>query len=469
MCDMISEQSTEKIGRMKKLRRTLSESFSRLALKKDDNNFDEICVAKMSTHNSQAVDSVIKPLDTIPEDRKVRVQRTQSSFDPFDKPTSQVKRVHSENNACINTKCSSGGKESPKLRRHSSPSSPTSPKFGKADSYEKLEKLGEGSYATVYKGKSKVHGKLVALKVIRLQEEEGTPFTAIREASLLKGLKHTNIVLLHDIIHTKETLTLVFEYVHTDLCQYMDKHPGGLLPDNVKLFLFQLLRGLSYIHQRYILHRDLKPQNLLISDNGELKLADFGLARAKSVPSHTYSNEVVTLWYRPPDVLLGSTEYSTCLDMWGVGCIFVEMIQGVAAFPGMKDVQDQLERIFLVLGTPTEETWPGVHSLPHLKTDRFTQYSSKKLRHAWNKLDYVPHAEDLASKLLQCFPKNRLSAHAALNHEYFSDLPPRLWELSDMSSVFSVPSVKLQPEIGDSSKVYGRSGNHGKSFLNHKH
>ncbi|KAG2464863.1 CDK14 kinase, partial [Polypterus senegalus] len=143
----------------------------------------------------------------------------------------------------------------------------------------------------------RVNGKLVALKVIRLQEEEGTPFTAIREASLLKGLKHANIVLLHDIIHTKETLTLVFEYV---------------------LFLFQLLRGLSYIHQRYILHRDLKPQNLLISDTGELKLADFGLARAKSVPSHTYSNEVVTLWYRPPDVLLGSTDYSTCLDMWQV-------------------------------------------------------------------------------------------------------------------------------------------------------
>ncbi|XP_051872646.1 cyclin-dependent kinase 14 isoform X4 [Pristis pectinata] len=387
MCDMISDQSAEKISRMKKLRRTLSESFSRLALKKEDNSFDE----------------------------------------------------------------------------------PTSPKFGKADSYEKLEKLGEGSYATVYKGKSKVNGKLVALKVIRLQEEEGTPFTAIREASLLKGLKHANIVLLHDIIHTKETLTLVFEYVHTDLCQYMDKHPGGLHPENVKLFLFQLLRGLSYIHQRYILHRDLKPQNLLISDTGELKLADFGLARAKSVPSHTYSNEVVTLWYRPPDVLLGSTEYSTCLDMWGVGCIFVEMIQGVAAFPGMKDIQDQLERIFLVLGTPTEETWPGVSSLPYLKTDRFTQYSSKKLRQAWNKLDYVAHAEDLASKLLQCFPKKRLSALSALNHEYFSDLPPRLWELSDMSSVFVVPTVKLQPEVDDSSKVFGRSNSHGKGFLNHKH
>uniref|UniRef100_A0A8B9DXT3 Cyclin-dependent kinase 14 n=1 Tax=Anser cygnoides TaxID=8845 RepID=A0A8B9DXT3_ANSCY len=408
----------------------------------------QICVTKMSTRNCQGMDSVIKPLDTIPEDKKVRVQRTQSSFDPFEKPTNQVKRVHSENNACINFKTSSAGKESPKVRRHSSPSSPTSPKFGKADSYEKLEKLGEGSYATVYKGKSKVNGKLVALKVIRLQEEEGTPFTAIREASLLKGLKHANIVLLHDIIHTKETLTLVFEYV---------------------LFLFQLLRGLSYIHQRYILHRDLKPQNLLISDTGELKLADFGLARAKSVPSHTYSNEVVTLWYRPPDVLLGSTEYSTCLDMWGVGCIFVEMIQGVAAFPGMKDIQDQLERIFLVLGTPNEDTWPGVHSLPHFKPERFTQYSPKNLRQAWNKLSYVNHAEDLASKLLQCFPKNRLSAQAALSHEYFSDLPPRLWELTDMSSIFTVPNVRLQPETGESMRVFGKNNSYGKGVSNSKH
>ena len=137
----------------------------------------------------------------------------------------------------------------------------------------------------------------------------------------------------------------------------MERHPGGLDHRNVRLFLFQLLRGLTYCHKRRVLHRDVKPQNLLISEIGELKLADFGLARAKSVPSHTYSHEVVTLWYRPPgefslnevfcrifnklkstffhlDVLLGSTEYSTSLDMWGVGCIFVEMITGMPTFPG---------------------------------------------------------------------------------------------------------------------------------------
>ena len=168
--------------------------------------------------------------------------------------------------------------------------------YGKLDAYIKLEQLGEGSYATVFKGFSNLTKQVVALKEIRLQEEEGTPFTAIREASLLKELKHTNIVTLHDIIHTKTSLTFVFEYLSTDLSQYLENHPGGLSPRNVKLFMFQLFRGLAYCHARRILHRDVKPQNLLISEIGELKLADFGLARAKSVPSHTYSHEVVTLW-----------------------------------------------------------------------------------------------------------------------------------------------------------------------------
>jgi cyclin-dependent kinase 17 len=130
---------------------------------------------------------------------------------------------------------------------------------------------------------------------------------------------------------------------------------------NVKLFLYQLLRGLSYCHSKQILHRDLKPQNLLINLRGELKLADFGLARAKSIPTKTYSNEVVTLWYRPPDVLLGSTDYSTHIDMWGVGCIFYEMVNGKPLFPGTK-VEDELYLIFKTLGTPNEDVFPGINS-----------------------------------------------------------------------------------------------------------
>uniref|UniRef100_A0A8C9FZ76 Protein kinase domain-containing protein n=1 Tax=Pavo cristatus TaxID=9049 RepID=A0A8C9FZ76_PAVCR len=185
-----------------------------------------------------------------------------------------------------------------------------------------------GTYATVYKGRSKLTENLVALKEIRLEHEEGAPCTAIREVSLLKDLKHANIVTLHDIVHTDKSLTLVFEYL-VNSCLWSN------------LFKCSLLRK--------VLHRDLKPQNLLINEKGELKLADFGLARAKSVPTKTYSNEVVTLWYRPPDVLLGSSEYSTQIDMWGVGCIFFEMASGRPLFPG-STVEDELHLIFRLLG-----------------------------------------------------------------------------------------------------------------------
>ncbi|XP_041935827.1 cyclin-dependent kinase 15 isoform X2 [Alosa alosa] len=322
--------------------------------------------------------------------------------------------------------------------------------FGTAASYLNLEKLGEGTYATVYKGISRINGHLVALKVIRMKTEEGVPFTAIREASLLKGLKHANIVLLHDIIHTRESLTFVFEYVQTDLAQYMSQHPGGLNPYNVRIFMFQLLRGLSYIHGHRILHRDLKPQNLLISYLGELKLADFGLARSKSIPCQTYSAEVVTLWYRPPDVLLGSTDYSTALDIWGAGCIFIEMLQGAPAFPGVADVFEQLQKIWAVIGVPTEETWPGVSQLPNYKPEWFLPCKPKQFRDVWKRLAQLPYkTEDLAMQMLLAIPRERISAQDAQQHAYFNTLPPPLLQLRDTVSVFKVPGVRLEPEARD--------------------
>ncbi|XP_069471607.1 cyclin-dependent kinase 15 [Ambystoma mexicanum] len=322
--------------------------------------------------------------------------------------------------------------------------------FGTASSYLNLEKLGEGSYATVYKGISRINGQLVALKVISMKTEEGVPFTAIREGSLLKGLKHANVVLLHDIIHTRESLTFVFEYVQTDLAQYMSQHPGGLHPSNVRLFMFQLLRGLAYIHHQQVLHRDLKPQNLLISYLGELKLADFGLARAKSIPSQTYSAEVVTLWYRPPDVLLGATDYSSELDIWGAGCIFIEMLQGRPALPGSSDVREQLEKIWSVLGAPNEETWSGVSSLPNYKAEwLLLPCKAKPLRAQWSRLGRAIGAEELAFRMLKCFPKDRISAKQALALDFFQTLPHQLHQLPDVRSVFTVPGVRLEPELSD--------------------
>ncbi|KAJ7399769.1 Cyclin-dependent kinase 18 [Pitangus sulphuratus] len=330
--------------------------------------------------------------------------------------------------------------------------------FGKLETYVKLDKLGEGTYATVFKGRSKLTENLVALKEIRLEHEEGAPCTAIREVSLLKNLKHANIVTLHDIIHTERSLTLVFEYLDNDLKQYLDNCGNLMSVHNVKIFMFQLLRGLAYCHGRKILHRDLKPQNLLINERGELKLADFGLARAKSVPTKTYSNEVVTLWYRPPDVLLGSTEYSTPIDMWGVGCIHYEMVTGRPMFPG-STVKEELHLIFRLLGTPTEDTWPGITSNEEFKAYNFTQYRAQPLINHAPRLD--SEGIDLLTNLLLYRAKGRISAEAALQHPYFKSLGERVHLLPDNASIFSLKEIQLQKDPGYRGSAFQQSGGTG--------
>jgi len=317
--------------------------------------------------------------------------------------------------------------------------------FGRIDTYTKLDKLGEGTYATVYKGKSRLTDNLVALKEIRLEHEEGAPCTAIREVSLLKDLKHANIVTLHDIVHTEKSLTLVFEYLERDLKQYMDDCGAILAMNNVKLFLFQMLRGLAYCHARRVLHRDLKPQNLLINERGELKLADFGLARAKSVPTKTYSNEVVTLWYRPPDVLLGSTEYSTPIDMWGVGCIFYEMASGRPLFPG-STVEDELHLIFKVLGTPTEATWPGISRSTELSSYKFPHYTAESLVARAPRLD--PEGIQLLSSFLYFEARRRVGAREAMRSNYFNSLGNQAMALKDSESLLNCPGVHLAKDPG---------------------
>lgn len=313
--------------------------------------------------------------------------------------------------------------------------------FGRIESYTKLEKLGEGTYATVYKGRSCITGMMVALKETRLEHEEGAPCTAIREVSLLKGLKHANIVTLHDLIHTPKSLTLIFEYVDRDLKQYMDACCGKISLYNVRLFVYQLLRGLEYCHRRKVLHRDLKPQNLLIGENGELKLADFGLARAKSVPTKTYSHEVVTLWYRPPDVLLGSTDYSTPIDMWGVGCIFFEMCTAKALFPG-STVEEELYLIFKTRGIPTEGTWPGITTSPEFLNGDFPKSAGEPLVQLAPRL--CADGLDLMEQFLKYPPRWRINAKEAMHHPWFRELPKEVHTAADTMSIFSIPGVSLQ-------------------------
>lgn len=272
----------------------------------------------------------------------------------------------------------------------------------------------------VFKGRNRQTGELVALKEIHLDSEEGTPSTAIREISLMKELKHENIVGLHDVIHTENKLMLVFEYMDGDLKRYMDTQGdrGALKPMIIKSFMYQLLKGIAFCHENRVLHRDLKPQNLLINSKGQLKIGDFGLARAFGIPVNTFSNEVVTLWYRAPDVLLGSRSYNTSIDIWSAGCIMAEMYTGRPLFPGTTN-EDQIVRIFRIMGTPTERTWPGITQLPEYKAT-FQMYATQDLRQILPQIDHS--GIDLLQRMLQLQPERRISAQDALKHPWFTDL-----------------------------------------------
>jgi cyclin-dependent kinase 1 len=255
--------------------------------------------------------------------------------------------------------------------------------------YVKIEKIGEGTYGVVYKGKNKITNQLVALKKIRLEnDEEGVPSTAIREISLLRELQHPNIVSLMDVLMQENKLYLVFEFLSMDLKKYMETVvPANTLldPQLVKSYLFQITQGILYCHKRRTMHRDLKPQNLLIDHNGVIKLADFGLARAFGIPIRVYTHEVVTLWYRAPEVLLGAQRYSCAIDIWSIGCIFSEMATRKPLFHGDSEI-DQLFKIFRILSTPSEETWPGVSELQDYKSS-FPMWRTVNLREAVRVLD----------------------------------------------------------------------------------
>jgi len=287
----------------------------------------------------------------------------------------------------------------------------------KLDKYQKIEKIGEGTYGVVYKARDRTTGKIIALKKIRLEhEDEGVPSTAIREISLLKELQHPNIVSLHDVVHNDFKLYLVFEYLDQDLKKYMDS-VAKVQTNLVKSYMYQLIKGIEWCHAHRVLHRDLKPQNLLIDRNGWLKLADFGLARAFGVPVRQYTHEVVTLWYRAPEILLGSTCYSTPVDIWSIGCIFAEMLTKRPLFPGDSEI-DELFRVFRTLGTPNESTWPGVSQFPDYKPS-FPDWPAQPIKKAVQTNDNL--AIDLLSKMLIYEPGKRISAKQALLHPYFQD------------------------------------------------
>lgn len=296
--------------------------------------------------------------------------------------------------------------------------------------YKKLFKLGEGTYGVVYKALDNRTNQHIALKKIRLDDEdEGIPATAIREVSLLKEVAdHGNIVRLIDVVYIKQRLYLAFEFLDYDLKKYIDKVKNPMEPLLIQSYMYQLLSGIEFCHKRRVIHRDLKPANLLINTKGVMKIADFGLARAFGVPLRNYSHNVVTLWYRAPEILLGSPKYSTPVDIWSCGCIFAEMVTRKPLFPGDAEI-DQLYKIFGAFGTPTEDMWPGVSELPDYNPATFPKFKARPMREVVPSsgpcgLDELGY--DLLTRMLEYEPSRRISAKEALKHPYFDTIRAKL-------------------------------------------
>lgn len=285
--------------------------------------------------------------------------------------------------------------------------------------YIKGAALGEGTFGVVTKAEDTVTHKIVAIKKIRLGKyKEGVNFTAVREIKLLQELKHPHVIELVDCFPHKRNLNLVFECCESDLEAVIKDKFLNLGTPAIKSYLQMTLKAVGYCHKAWVLHRDLKPNNLLIAPNGALKLADFGLARVFGSPNRKFTHQVFARWYRAPELLLGSKIYGPGVDLWAVGCIFAELMLRKPYLPGSSDI-DQLGRIYNALGTPTDTTWPGHKTLPDYM--EFQSVAAPDLRQTFKTAP--PDALDLLKQLLLFDPNRRLTAEQALKHPYFSSQP----------------------------------------------
>ncbi|XP_046726596.1 cyclin-dependent kinase 11B isoform X4 [Silurus meridionalis] len=292
------------------------------------------------------------------------------------------------------------------------------------EEFQCLNRIEEGTYGVVYRAKDKKTDEIVALKRLKMEKEkEGFPITSLREINTILKAQHPNIVTVREIVvgSNMDKIYIVMNYVEHDLKSLMETMKQPFLPGEVKTLMIQLLRGVRHLHDNWILHRDLKTSNLLLSHKGILKIGDFGLAREYGSPLKPYTPVVVTLWYRGPELLLGAKEYSTAVDMWSVGCIFGELLTQKPLFPGKSEI-DQINKVYKDLGSPSEKIWPGYNELPAVKKMTFTEYPYNNLRKRFGAL-LSDQGFDLMNKFLTYCPAKRISADDALKHEYFRETP----------------------------------------------
>ncbi|KAG2597589.1 probable serine/threonine-protein kinase At1g54610 isoform X2 [Panicum virgatum] len=293
----------------------------------------------------------------------------------------------------------------------------------RADTFEKLNKIGSGTYSNVYRARDTVSGRIVALKKVRFDnlEPESVKFMA-REILILRTLNHPNVIKLEGLVTSRMScsLYLVFEYMEHDLAGLAASPDIKFTLPQIKCYMQQLLSGLEHCHDNNVLHRDIKGSNLLLDNNGILKIADFGLA-AFFDPRHKRSmtSRVVTLWYRPPELLLGATDYGVGIDLWSAGCILAELLYGKPIMPGRTEVE-QLHKIFKLCGSPSEEYWKK-SKLPHATIFKPQQPYKRCIRETFK--DFPASALPLVETLLSIDPAERQTATAALHSDFFSTEP----------------------------------------------
>ncbi|RUS76019.1 hypothetical protein EGW08_016224 [Elysia chlorotica] len=291
--------------------------------------------------------------------------------------------------------------------------------------FEKLNRVGEGTYGIVYRARDVESNKIVVLKKMKFDnttQKNGIHITGLREINILLNLSHENIVEMTEVVVGKslESIFLVMEYCEQDLASLLDNMAAPFSEPQVKCIMLQLLSGLQYLHENFIIHRDLKVSNLLMTDKGCVKIADFGLARKYELPLKPMTPTVVTLWYRAPELLLGSKTHTTAIDIWSAGCIMGELLAHKPLLPGRSEMH-QIDLILDMLGTPNDAIWPEFSSLPALENFTLKKQPYNNLKHTF------PWLSEAGIRLLNVLfmydPKRRISAEDSLQSSYFKEQP----------------------------------------------
>ncbi|KAM7537305.1 hypothetical protein Aperf_G00000064233 [Anoplocephala perfoliata] len=313
--------------------------------------------------------------------------------------------------------------------------------------FEKLNRIGEGTYGIVYRARDSITGEIVALKKVRMENErDGIPISSLREITLLLSIKHPNVVQLKEVVvgRSLDSIFLSMEYCEQDLASLLDNMPNSFTEAQVKGIMLQVFKGLRYLHENFIIHRDLKVSNLLMTDKGLIKIADFGLARPSN-SQHPMTPKVVTLWYRAPEVLLGDKMQTKAIDIWSAGCIMGELLLHKPLFPGKTEI-NQLELIIDLLGTPNERIWPGMVDLPVLKKINLKSQPYNNLRQTF------PWLSDAGFRLLNFLfmydPTKRARARECCQSSYFREHP--LPCEPEMMPSFPQHRLKRKASPGDS-------------------